>query len=461
MLELEDIVDHRYRISSDNNNTMNTIQPETIKQHHPLHSSYTSTPTMIILGTSSSIVNNNETTKDESSSSSVVQQQQQQTTTTTTIYPSWHNTIAGAVAGAGSRMATAPLDLIRIRRQLMTSGIVTYPTPSLYTQLKNVVQTEGGINALYRGNVAAIYLWISYAAVQFTTYNATKDILLHTSICSSSNNTNNSSNTTTRLLCESPTVVAFISGAVAGVCATALTYPFDICRTIFVAQGNIVSETPSLSAAPTTAAGTATTVPTKNPPKSFAEFISKLYQKQGIKGFYAGAFPAMIQVVPYMGINFAIYDRLTRTTTTGSLNDSNSTNTTTSNNTSVTLSAYAGSISGAVSKILIYPLDTVKRRLQAQAFFGTVAGQHHYYTNMMDCFYSIYTQEGIYSFYRGMVPSVLKTTVSTALTFALYRFTKNLLENIHDHHYNPILQMEESLHVVQHRSTTPRNESSN
>eukprot|EP00562_Extubocellulus_spinifer_P009368 CAMPEP_0178501678 /NCGR_PEP_ID=MMETSP0696-20121128/17086_1 /TAXON_ID=265572 /ORGANISM="Extubocellulus spinifer, Strain CCMP396" /LENGTH=175 /DNA_ID=CAMNT_0020130659 /DNA_START=183 /DNA_END=706 /DNA_ORIENTATION=+ len=40
------------------------------------------------------------------------------TGTTPKKYPAWHSAVAGAAAGAGSRLLTAPLDLLRIRRQL-------------------------------------------------------------------------------------------------------------------------------------------------------------------------------------------------------------------------------------------------------------------------------------------------------------------------------------------------------
>ena len=147
-------------------------------------------------------------------------------------------------------------------------------------------------------------------------------------------------------------------------------------------------------------------------------------------GFYAGAGPAVLQIVPYMGLNFCVYDALTR------------------DDHRVGLSAYAGSIAGAVSKILVYPVDTVKRRLQGQVFFAyppqqppppssspfVVAVQQQrqpYYTGMVDCAARIYREEGMKSFYRGVGPSVLKTTISTGLTFALFRFTKNMLETIH------------------------------
>ena len=39
-------------------------------------------------------------------------------TANTKTYPQWHSAVAGAAAGAGSRLLTAPLDLLRIRRQL-------------------------------------------------------------------------------------------------------------------------------------------------------------------------------------------------------------------------------------------------------------------------------------------------------------------------------------------------------
>ena len=71
-------------------------------------------------------------------------------------YPDWHNFVAGGFAGAGSRVATAPLDLIRIRRQL--SPVVTYPSESLWQTWNKIVKNEGGVTALFRGNVAAIYV---------------------------------------------------------------------------------------------------------------------------------------------------------------------------------------------------------------------------------------------------------------------------------------------------------------
>jgi solute carrier family 25 thiamine pyrophosphate transporter 19 len=212
------------------------------------------------------------------------------------------------------------------------------------------------------------------------------------------------------------------------------------------------------------------------------QFVQQMYQKQGLRGFYAGVTPALIQIIPYMGCNFAIYDYLTTRPTTMNDNSHNHHHNSNNNNSnqhpkppsskiSIGLSAYAGSISGAISKMIVYPLDTVKRRLQSQAFFTTTSSshlwsveshvrhphdtatsssppsvpnhhsndsqyphrnRHQQYRGMYDCIRSIYQNEGILAFYRGIVPSVLKTAIATSLTFSCFRWTQNTLHWTHD-----------------------------
>lgn len=150
-------------------------------------------------------------------------------------YPKWHNIAAGALAGAGARFLTAPLDLLKIRRQIST--IPSESTPSLITTAKNIVQQEGGIRGLFRGNLSGLYLWVAYAAIQLSLYARTSELL---TIGVSQANTHALPEPLRALhddIASRPAAVAFVSGAMAGVCATVATYPFDICRTAFAAQG--------------------------------------------------------------------------------------------------------------------------------------------------------------------------------------------------------------------------------
>merc|ERR1711862_181835 len=97
------------------------------------------------------------------------------------------------------------------------------------------------------------------------------------------------------------------------------------------------------------------------------------------------------------------------------------------NKKSVSNAAIAGFISGGTSKLLIYPLDTVKKRLQAQAFQSSLHSNQIKYKGMIHCFTTIAKQEGLHSFYKGMVPTVFKSIVGTGVTFAFYTFAKNIL----------------------------------
>ena len=271
-------------------------------------------------------------------------------------------------------------------------------------------------------------LWIGYSAVQFSLYNHIREYNLATFTSSAS-------------------VAAFWAGAAGGTCATLATYPFDLCRTTFAARG-LSSPSSNQEMATTSTTQTLKVLSSRNarqrqpvpfsslmepsyhrtmeqtatlasssvtnnaPPRTITEFAVQLYQQKGIRGFYYGSNPAVLQIIPYMGLNFMIYDTLV------------------AGDKGVQNSGSAGALSGATSKILVYPIDTIKRRLQAQAFYGlpiatnvsswsSATSSNKKYTGMVNCAFRIVQEEGVGSFYRGLVPSVLKTTIASSLSFAL------------------------------------------
>ena len=414
------------------------------------------------------------------------------TTANTKTYPQWHSAVAGAAAGAGSRLLTAPLDLLRIRRQLqldhppatsISAAAFTDAIKSagnkpvgakaidaarasaaaaaaesarhpilerfpLLSSLAKIAREEGGVRSLFRGNVAATYLWITYAAVQFSLYSRTSDFISSFAVPSpppsmpvapnravigapgqSGNNAGGIGDAPFPLpgpirhamsgIASSKTSVAFVAGATAGLAATLTTYPFDLCRTTFAAKGICTTvadaSTKAATNAATAGAGAAASASSSGlaPPQSLLGFAKCMYQRQGIRGFYAGAGPAAVQIIPYMGINFALYDYFTRTFDSKSVGGA----------------GLAGTIAGGTSKFLVYPMDTIKKRLQAQATIGL---NHRQYQNMADCAMTMLKEEGLASFYRGLAPTVLKSCSATGLTFAFFTFTKNMLEATHD-----------------------------
>jgi len=63
---------------------------------------------------------------------------------------------------------------------------------------------------------------------------------------------------------------------------------------------------------------------------------------------------------------------------------------------------HAGGLAGGVSKFVVYPLDTVKKRMQAQALQTTITSlpTAPTYTGILNCIGSIYCKEGVKGFYR-------------------------------------------------------------
>jgi solute carrier family 25 thiamine pyrophosphate transporter 19 len=242
--------------------------------------------------------------------------------------------------------------------------------------------------------------------------------------------------------------ISFTAGAISGVCATIVTYPFDLCRTIFAARGILPAPpTANTDAITTTTTTTTNTTSSRNrPPRTIYEFAYQTYQQKGLSGYYAGISPGLLQVIPYMGINFALHDTIVVL----------------SESTDSRVSGMAGMIAGVISKFIVYPLDTVKRRLQAQAFYGggcssiqqqtttrtmpirsnpslqqptsaaKLAVQHDIsssssYKDMIHCFREISKREGIVAFYKGLIPSLLKSSIGTGASFWLFTLTKNIL----------------------------------
>ncbi|KAI0974548.1 mitochondrial dicarboxylate carrier protein [Xylaria arbuscula] len=293
---------------------------------------------------------------------------------------------AGATAGLISRFVIAPLDVVKIRLQLQSHSLSdplshanlrgspvykgTIPT------LQHILRHEG-ITGLWKGNVPAELMYVSYAAVQFTAYRSTT-LLLHR-VAGDGN----------RL---PQAVESFISGAAAGATATATTYPLDLLRTRFAAQGNDRVYT------------------------SLRRAIWEIRRDEGVRGFFRGLAPGLAQIVPLMGIFFAIYETarlpLARLDLPWGSGD-----------------ATAGVLASVVAKTGVFPLDLVRKRIQVQ---GPTRSRYVHrnipeYAGTIQTIRQILTQEGVRGLYRGLTVSLMKAAPASAVTMWTYERVLNLL----------------------------------
>ncbi|GAO52780.1 mitochondrial carrier [Saitoella complicata NRRL Y-17804] len=292
-------------------------------------------------------------------------------------------TVAGGVAGLTSRFVIAPLDVVKIRLQLQThaaTGVASEAGPS-YRGITHALRTilrEEGISGLWKGNIPAEMLYLTYGAVQFLTYRETTAYM--------------SENTSNYL---PKTAQTFISGGIAGSLATITTYPLDLLRTRFAVTGQ------------------------SKVYQGLWHSLRHIHDHEGIRGFYRGSTAAVIQIFPYMGLMFGTYEAFKASLHRAGLPNGWD-------------DAAAGTIAGVVSKSGVFPLDVVRKRLQVQ---GPMRGNYLYrnipeYSGMWQCGKQILATEGMRGLYKGWLASIVKSGPSAAVTLWTYSACVRLFERL-------------------------------
>jgi solute carrier family 25 (mitochondrial thiamine pyrophosphate transporter), member 19 len=265
-----------------------------------------------------------------------------------------------------SRFVIAPLDVVKIRLQLQPhslsdplscDGIKGPIYKGVFSTLRSIVRQEG-FRALWKGNIPAEVMYVTYGGIQFTTYRTISQAqgLLPVR--------------------PPPSLESFISGAGAGAVATTVTYPLDLLRTRFAAQGSERIYTGLFSS------------------------LRDISQHEGPSGFFRGLSAAVGQIVPYMGLFFMSYEFLHqyiggKTLPFGSGD------------------ATAGIFASIFAKTAVFPLDLVRKRLQVQG--PTRARYIHtnipeYNRGVIRALAMIWSKEGYRGWYRGLTVSLIKVS---------------------------------------------------
>jgi solute carrier family 25 (mitochondrial thiamine pyrophosphate transporter), member 19 len=229
---------------------------------------------------------------------------------------------------------------------------------------------------LWKGNISAELLYVCYGGLQFATYRTTTQLLQELP---------------TRL---PPTAESFVSGAVAGGIATATTYPLDLLRTRFAAQGN------------------------EKIYASIIDSIRDINRTEGPRGFFRGCSAAVAQIVPYMGLFFATYEtlRLPLGEMSSLLPFGSS-------------DAAAGVLASVIAKTGVFPLDLVRKRLQVQGphrarYVHTNIPEYH---GVVRTILVILRTQGVRGLYRGLTVSLIKAAPASAVTMWTYERALNVM----------------------------------
>jgi solute carrier family 25 thiamine pyrophosphate transporter 19 len=268
---------------------------------------------------------------------------------------------AGLFAGVVSRCLVAPLDVLKIRFQLQATLRGASPVYAGVASSAVRIVREEGVRALWRGNAAALTLWGVFAAVQFPVFSAAHGWAQRAGL--------------------GPDASTVVAGAGAGAAATVASYPFDWARTALAAQRARPSAPPSARALAAAArAGAAR----------------------------AGLGAALLAVVPATAIAFWARGAARRALRAAGVGDA-------------AAAPLSGAAAGMLSKVVTFPLDTVKKRQQVGALpLAVGAAAPPRYAGVRDALRRIAAAEGGAALFRGLSPALLKAGVASALIFTLY-----------------------------------------
>ncbi|CAK8681836.1 mitochondrial thiamine pyrophosphate carrier-like [Clavelina lepadiformis] len=286
--------------------------------------------------------------------------------------------IAGFLSGIITRALVSPVDVVKIRFQLQPEKWRSQLKYKRIFQATKVIYKEEGWMAFWKGHIPAQFLSMIYGGVQFTTFQQLTKLVYQIYPYHRDDHTTRS-------------VIFFGCGSLAGAAATIAAQPADVLRTRFAAQKEPVAH------------------------RSYTQAVQHMLKNEGVFSFYKGLTPAIIQIIPYSGLQFASYSLLQALWRKGGLQEGSICN------------LLCGGGAGVIGKALVYPLDVTKKRLQVQGFNKATVSKVVSYSNFRNCIHMIWKTEGLRGFYKGGAVSVIKACTSTGLAFFTYELFVELL----------------------------------
>ncbi|GMJ05915.1 ATP/phosphate carrier 2 [Hibiscus trionum] len=277
--------------------------------------------------------------------------------------------IAGGIAGAASRTATAPLDRLKVVLQVQTTNANILPA------VKKILK-EDGVLGFFRGNGLNVVKVAPESAIKFYAYEMLKNV-----IGDSTGDKNGDVGASGRLL----------AGGLAGAVAQCAIYPMDLVKTRLQTCASEGGKPPKLG-----------------------KLTKDIWVQEGPRAFYKGLVPSLLGIIPYAGIDLTVYETLKDFSRSYIVQDSEP---------GPLVQLGCGTISGALGATCVYPLQVIRTRMQAQRATADVA-----YNGMSDVFWKTFRNEGYRGFYKGLFPNLLKVVPAASITYLVYEAMKKSLE---------------------------------
>lgn len=338
--------------------------------------------------------------------------------------------IAGGIAGSVGKTITAPLSRLTILYQVSpllalssassssSSAAAAHHYPSslsLYSACRRILREEG-LWSFWKGNLTSVLHRFPYSAINFTTYESLRDVLVRQMGYEESPQT--------RLVC----------GAMAGAVACFACYPLDLVRTRLTVSAPSSSSSGGGAGSSSRGSGTAPSHPIGSAAPRLAghtglrivHTLQQVVRDEGVRGLYRGLLVSLSVSVPNLAIGFSVYGSMKERCLASDnrlLVAHRSTPTGTEASLSPLGCMVSGAISGVLSSLVTFPADTVRRRMQVKGLVKPGG------SGSLKESFKIVKAEGPFGLYRGILPELLKVTPMVGVTFMVYEACVRQLEH--------------------------------
>lgn len=236
--------------------------------------------------------------------------------------------------------------------------------------MKTIV-TEEGFLALWKGNLVACVRTFPSKAILFSSQDFFKLKL--------EKRTKNS------------TTINFMSGSMAGLSASIVTYPLDLLRTRL--SGTLLLKSSSV------------------PKTSVFRFVSRIVREEGLLSLYKGISPSLLGAIPMEGIRFLSVDLYNKALLKHfpSLDDDK-----------ILRKTLSGGLGGLTAGVIMYPNDTLRKNMQINT-----SNVNNRVTHALA---RLWTEGRMKRFYKGIGIYVMRIAPSSAMQFGTYEFLKGRLQ---------------------------------
>jgi hypothetical protein len=285
--------------------------------------------------------------------------------------------LSGGVAAGLAKTAVAPLERLKLLRQL---GATT-SSLSLGGTLVKIVRDEG-VGGLWRGNVANVCRAFPQKGMLLMSSDVFRELV--TPLCEA---------------CPWLPNAATLGGALGGITSALVSYPLDV---VFTQQAGRLCAAEACVAT-----------------SSVLGTMRGIVAAGGMGALYAGAGFTLISSLPYEGIKFGTFDLLKRKLASDGADG----------RARAFLELLAGAGAGAAAHASTYPLDTIRRNLQMGASAPRLpsAKRLSAFGSAWGVARKLYADGGVGSLYKGLPVTIIRTLPNTGLQFFFYEAIKRSL----------------------------------